>query len=148
MSTIENLKYNFIKPLISGVVGGFMTKHEYGNTRFQINTGTPLDRQISTMTFGAILGVSSSFLVESLSNITNAIDKKHKTKHLASFLTHSVGGMAAWALIAKALNPAEISNQEMMSLGKIGLISEIFSQWFHENFIEEDSFGSDVLDLL
>ena len=150
MSTVENLKYNFIKPLVSAGVGGFVLRKERGGDTFNIDTGLglPFDgKSLSPMTFGALLGFGSSFLIESISNVTNAIDKKHKTKHLASFLTHSLGGMASWALATKVLNPGATSD-DCMQMAQIGLAAEIFSQWFHENFIEEDSFGSDVLDLL
>jgi hypothetical protein len=150
-SVTENLKANFVKPLVAAAVGGFLLEQEQPGGSFRVNTGTglPIDgSNLTSMTFGAVLGLGSSFLVESLNNITNAIDKKHRTKHLASFVTHSFGAMASWALIAKALNPSAVSNKEMMSLAKVGFISEIFSQWVHENFIEADSFGQDVMDLL
>lgn len=151
MSTVENLKANFIKPLVAAGVGGFMLEQELPTARFNINTGygLPIDgTQLSAVSLGAVLGFGSSFIVESLNNITHAIDKKHRTKHLASFVTHTAGGMASWAAIASFLNPQDVSRADMMALAKIGFLAEIFSQWIHENFVEEASFGQDILDLL
>lgn len=149
-ATSEALKRNFVKPLVSAAVGGFMLEQE-GFGIFTVQSDVPgissmNGQKLSSMKFGALLGFGSSFIVESLNNIFHSIDKANRTKHLASFVTHSAGSMASWALLPKLLG--DIGPLEQKKLAKIGFLSEVFSQWVHENFVEDGSFGQDVLDML
>lgn len=151
-ATTENLKRNFIKPGVSALVGGFLLEQErFGD--FDINTSIPglsyfNGRSLSKAQFGALIGLTSSFLVESINNTVHEIDRGNRTKHFASFITHTAGGMFFWAAIPYILSnnsPVNFYNPQLM---KIGFLSEIGSQWVHENFVESGSFGQDVLDLL
>ena len=148
--TSEALKRNFVKPLVSAGVGAFLLEQE-GFGDFQVDSDVPGISSMNGMTwspckFGAVLGFGSSFIVESLNNILHSIDKANRTKHLASFVTHSAGSMATWALLPKLLG--DVGPVEQKKLAKIGFLSEVFSQWVHENFVEDGSFGQDVMDLL
>lgn len=153
-ATTENLKRNFIKPGVSALVGGFLLQQEsFGD--FDINSSIPglsffNGRTLTKAQMGALLGITSSFLVESVNNTIHEIDRGNRTKHFASFITHTAGGMFFWSLIPYLLSngqysPSPAYNPQLM---KIGFLSEIGSQWVHENFVESGSFGQDVLDLL
>jgi hypothetical protein len=141
----EALKRNFTQPVVSAAVGGFMLSHELPNITFALGPNLPLigGRTLSTMQLGAILGFSSSFIVESLNNILNSVDKKHRLKSFPSFVTHVGGGMATFAFIPRLFG--DVPTQEMMSLAKTGLLAEIISQWVYENFVAGGSFGQDFL---
>ena len=150
-TTMEALKRNFAKPLISAAVGGFIVDASGDFGDFQVNTKIPglsslvNDQVWSPMMFGAVMGAASSFVAESLANILHEIDRKHRTKHLASFVTHLGSGLATWAFLPPLLAGGAI-NTGSKKLAGFGLVTEIASQWLHENFVEEGSF--EVLNFL
>ena len=146
----EALKRNFIKPLICAGVGSVMTVAE-GFPAFDISEKFPLigGWELSPMQYGAIIGLSSCFLVESLNNIFLGISKDARLQNAESFVLHSAGAIGAWILIPSFLAGGNLPSRDaMMQLGKVGFISEIFAQWVQENFIEDGSFGQDVLDFI
>jgi hypothetical protein len=152
-ATTENMKRNFIKPAVSALVGGFMLDQErFGS--FDIRSTIPglsyfNGTSLSKAQFGALIGFTSSFLVESVNNTIHEIDRGNRTKHFASFITHTAGGMFFWGLIPYLLsNDKSGSSVYNPVMAKIGFVSELGSQWIHENFVESGSFGQDVLDLL
>ena len=152
-ATTENLKRNFIKPGVSALVGAFMLSQEsFGS--FDINSSVPgisyfNGTTLTKVQFGALIGLASSFLVESLNNAIHEIDRGNRTKQFGSFITHTAGGMFFWGAIPYVLNN-QSSGASMYDpvMSKIGFVSELGSQWVHENFVESGSFGQDVLDLL
>jgi len=151
-STAENLHCNFIKPGISALVGGVLLQNEQMGD-FVVNTTIPGLARLNGTTlnrfqFGAMIGLTSSFLVESLNNIIHEVDKANRTKHFASFITHTAGGMFFWNLIPYILSSKTADTMYNPKLAKIGFVSELGSQWVHENFVEAGSFGQDVLDIL
>ena len=153
MSTsMEMLKTNFTKPLVSAGVAGMLLQSELGSAQFYIDAGSiPIlsrlnGTSVSAMTFGAALGFISSFMVEALNNVVHTVDKKHRLKSFPSFVTHVVGGMATFAYLPTLIG--DIGTDTRSKLIKTGILSEIISQWTHENFIEEGSFGQDLLDLI
>ena len=150
MDTAESLKRNFLKPAIAGCIGGLLTVQQ-GFGEWKLSSSLPFvgGKRLSPYQYGALVGVLSSFIVESLNNIFLTVAKDNRLKTAESFVMHTVGSMGTWALIPGILGEGGMPPPDVMiKLGTIGFLSEIASQWVHENFIESGSFGQDVLDFI
>lgn len=151
VDTKEALKRNFLKPAICAGVGGALGVHQQLGAwtltaRLPVIGGTTL----SSFQYGAVVGALSCFVVESLNNIFLSIPQDQRLKNAESFVMHSFGSMATWVLIPSLLGQGGglPDQQQAYKLAGIGLLSEMVSQWIHENFIDEGSFGQDVLDYI
>lgn len=140
--TKDNLQKNFIKPLITAAVGGFLTAQEPANVIGTFTFRPELGgASLSPMQYGALVGFASSFIVESLNNVVHSIDRKNRTTNYVSFLTHSFGSMAVWAFLPDLLSGGTAPSQTKMALAKIGFISELGGQFLHESFVESNIIG-------
>jgi hypothetical protein len=145
---MDMLKAQFAKPGVHAGVGAFMMSQQYPRARFAIAPGTPLigGKVYSPAIVGAAVGFASSFIVEALNNILTTTDKKNRLKSFPSFITHVGGSAASWILLPRLV--AGLEGQDMVKLATSGILSEVIAQWVYENFVEDGSFGQDVLDLI
>ena len=148
-STKESLKRNFIKPGICAGVGAAMTVAE-GFPAFDLKKSIPLvgGTTLSPMKFGAVVGLLSCFITESLSNILTTVSKDSKLQNAESFVVHSASSMATWVFLPLLLGGSLPDSISRAKLARVGFVSEIFGQWVHENFVEDGSFGQDILDFI
>ena len=150
--TREQIGRTLIKPAVSGAGGGLMVESLGTFGSFTVDADVPglslLNGQVwSPMLFGIVMGAATTVLTEGVANILHSIDRKHRTKHLGSFVTHIVGGAASWAFLSDLLSGSTLTGIEKKRLAVIGAASEIGAQWFHETFVEEGSLGSDFMEL-
>ena len=145
----EALKRNFIKPALCAGVGAAMTMAE-GFPSFDLKKSIPLvgGMNLSPLQYGAVIGLASCFITESLSNILTGVTKDSKLQNAESFVVHSASSMAAWVYLPMLLGGQMPQGVQAAKLARVGFVSEIFSQWVHENFVEDGSFGQDILDLI
>jgi len=145
----ENLKKTLLKPVTSAAIGAFALRNEFGpRAIFTVDGSIPIIGGISlgVVPTGAILGWSTSFIVELLNDLLHAVKKEDGLKTFPSFVTHIAGGAASFAILPKLV--AEVGDEATFGLAKTGVMAEIASQWVYENFVTEGSMGSELLDLI
>jgi len=147
--TTQALGRNFVKPGLCAGVGAIMASAE-GLGSFTLSGSIPVigGRVLTPVQYGALVGTLSCFFVESINNIVVGVTSDQRLKTAESFVAHTVGASVAWAAMPYLLGDGGTSQTYSHKLMRIGFLSELLSQWVYENFIEDGSFGQDVLDLV
>ena len=137
-------KSHLAKPAVAGAVGGLLLRSEAGGKHigdFYVNSPYPgfnmlNGKKITPGILGVLLGVSTTFITEAFNQMVHDIDKKHRTSHFLSLSVHVFSAGLAWAMLPTLLTDNMLMSSQI-TLGKVGVVSEMAAQWMYESFVEE-----------
>ena len=87
----------------AAAVGALALNEFTGGANFVISRPSAIRGAVPSWQIGAVSGFASSFFVEALNNLMNAVDKKYSLNQLPSFVTHMVGGASGFAAVPALL---------------------------------------------
>lgn len=126
-------KMMITKPLTAAIVGGALTSLSFTN-RFQVTKPDFLaGKSLSPAVFGALLGVSTHFVIKFVNTNVLRTHPDDTLKNLPSFVTHVVGGGLVFSMVPMLFG--QTGQEEMKRLFATGAITEIVSQFVHQQFV-------------
>jgi hypothetical protein len=131
-STMDRVKQQFTKPLISAGVSGFALNTLFPGSSFEIG-----DRTVPVAIVGAGIGAASSFASELVAQwIVPQISSDQRLQNLESMIVTVGSSAGAFVLIPRLLNQ-NLNMGEANRLAMVGAASEVLSSYLYNNFIAD-----------